>query len=92
MTTLESEVVDRLAEARVLPVTTVDDADQAEHVAQALVRGGLPCVEIAFRSPAAAIRRARRVNASSSARARSSLPIRREPLPRQGPTSPSLPA
>ena len=60
----ESEVADRLAAARVVPVTTVDDPDQAESVARALVAGGLPCVEIAFRTPAAAeaIRRARSVD------------------------------
>ncbi len=60
----ESEVADRLASARVVPVTTVDDPDQAESVARALVAGGLPCVEIAFRTPAAAeaIRRARSVD------------------------------
>lgn len=59
-TSEEVEVVAQLARARVLPVTTVDDAEQAEAVARALVAAGLPCVEIAFRSDAAvdAIRRA----------------------------------
>jgi len=46
-------VVDRLAELRVLPVVTVDDPAQAEAVGRALLAGGVPCMEIAFRSPAA---------------------------------------
>jgi 2-dehydro-3-deoxyphosphogluconate aldolase/(4S)-4-hydroxy-2-oxoglutarate aldolase len=50
----QQEVVALLAESRVLPVTTVDDADQAEAVARALAAGGLHCIEIAFRSDAAA--------------------------------------
>jgi 2-dehydro-3-deoxyphosphogluconate aldolase/(4S)-4-hydroxy-2-oxoglutarate aldolase len=50
----EADVVRRLEAARVLPVVTLDDADRAKPVAEALVRGGLPCIEIAFRSPAAA--------------------------------------
>jgi 2-dehydro-3-deoxyphosphogluconate aldolase/(4S)-4-hydroxy-2-oxoglutarate aldolase len=37
----------------VLPVVTVMRADQAVPLAQALVAGGLPCVEITFRSEAA---------------------------------------
>lgn len=60
----EAEVVGRLSALRVVPMTTVDDADQAEHVVQALVRGGLACVEITFRTPAAveAIERVRAVD------------------------------
>lgn len=56
----EAEIVERLAALRVLPVTTVDDANQAEAVGRALVAGGIACVEIAFRTAAAveAIRRA----------------------------------
>jgi 2-dehydro-3-deoxyphosphogluconate aldolase / (4S)-4-hydroxy-2-oxoglutarate aldolase len=56
----ETKVVERLATLRVLPVATIDDPGQAEAVGRALVAGGLPCIEIAFRSDAAveAIRRA----------------------------------
>jgi 2-dehydro-3-deoxyphosphogluconate aldolase/(4S)-4-hydroxy-2-oxoglutarate aldolase len=56
----ETAVVERLAALRVLPVATIDDPAQAEAVGRALVAGGLPCVEIAFRSDAAveAVRRA----------------------------------
>ena len=62
--TKEAEVASRLAAARVLPVTTVDDADQTEAVCRALVAGGIPCIEIAFRTTAAveAIRRASQVD------------------------------
>lgn len=62
--TTEEEVVRRLEALRVLPVATLEDADQAERVARALVAGGLPCLEVAFRSTgsAAALRRAREVD------------------------------
>jgi 2-dehydro-3-deoxyphosphogluconate aldolase/(4S)-4-hydroxy-2-oxoglutarate aldolase len=61
---LEAGVTQRLAAARVLPVATLEDPDQATAVAEALMRGGLPCLEIAFRSAAAAeaLRRARRLD------------------------------
>ena len=57
------EVVHRLAELRVLPLATLD-AGIAEDVGHALVRGGLPCLEITFRAVGAAeaIGRARRVD------------------------------
>jgi 2-dehydro-3-deoxyphosphogluconate aldolase/(4S)-4-hydroxy-2-oxoglutarate aldolase len=58
-----SDVVDRLAAARVIPVLTTHDADEAERACEALVAGGLPVVEITFRTDAAAeaIRRVARV-------------------------------
>lgn len=64
ITSKEAEVGSNLARVRVLPVTTVDDADQAEAVCRALVAGGIPCIEIAFRTTAAleAIRRASQVD------------------------------
>jgi 2-dehydro-3-deoxyphosphogluconate aldolase/(4S)-4-hydroxy-2-oxoglutarate aldolase len=49
----EAAVVDRLGTLRILPVVTVDDPTQAEHVGRALVAGGIACMEIAFRSEAA---------------------------------------
>ena len=59
----EAEIVERLAALRVLPVTTVDDANQAEAAGRALVAGGISCIEIAFRTAPAveAIRRASEV-------------------------------
>lgn len=55
-----SDVIERLAELRVVPVLTARDADQAEHACRALLAGGLSVVEITFRTDAAAdaIRRA----------------------------------
>jgi 2-dehydro-3-deoxyphosphogluconate aldolase / (4S)-4-hydroxy-2-oxoglutarate aldolase len=49
-----SDVVDRLASARIVPVLTAADADEAERACEALLAGGLTCVEIAFRTDAAA--------------------------------------
>jgi len=43
-----------LARAGVLPVVTVASAEQAVPMAQALLAGGLACIEITFRSDAAA--------------------------------------
>jgi 2-dehydro-3-deoxyphosphogluconate aldolase / (4S)-4-hydroxy-2-oxoglutarate aldolase len=61
---MTAEVVEALERARVLAVMTCDDADQAEAASRALVAGGLRCVEIAFRTPAAgeALRRVSRVD------------------------------
>jgi len=50
----EEEVVAELARAGVVPVTTVQNTDQVHETCQALLRGGVSCIEIAFRSPAAA--------------------------------------
>jgi 2-dehydro-3-deoxyphosphogluconate aldolase/(4S)-4-hydroxy-2-oxoglutarate aldolase len=55
-----SEVFERLAALRVVPVLTVAGADEAEGACRALLAGGLGAVEITFRTDAAAaaIRRA----------------------------------
>jgi 2-dehydro-3-deoxyphosphogluconate aldolase / (4S)-4-hydroxy-2-oxoglutarate aldolase len=60
----EDDVVTRLGRARVVPVASLDDGDQAESTARALQRGGLDCIEITFRTAAAAeaLRRARAVD------------------------------
>ncbi|HKX48245.1 MAG TPA: bifunctional 4-hydroxy-2-oxoglutarate aldolase/2-dehydro-3-deoxy-phosphogluconate aldolase [Gaiellaceae bacterium] len=54
-----SDVLDRLAGLGVVPVLTVEDADEAERACAALLEGGLTAVEITFRTDAAgeAIRR-----------------------------------
>jgi 2-dehydro-3-deoxyphosphogluconate aldolase / (4S)-4-hydroxy-2-oxoglutarate aldolase len=49
-----SDVVDRLAASRIVPVLTADNADEAERACDALLAGGLTCVEITFRTNAAA--------------------------------------
>lgn len=43
-----------IAVARVLPVAVVDDAERARSLAESLADGGLPLVEVTFRTPAAA--------------------------------------
>jgi 2-dehydro-3-deoxyphosphogluconate aldolase/(4S)-4-hydroxy-2-oxoglutarate aldolase len=60
----EPDIVARLGRARVVPVASLDDGDQAEATALALQRGGLDCIEVTFRTAAAAeaIRRARAVD------------------------------
>ncbi len=56
-------MVARLRSAAVVPVATVENPALAPDLARALVAGGLPCVEITFRHPAAeeALRRAAEV-------------------------------
>jgi 2-dehydro-3-deoxyphosphogluconate aldolase / (4S)-4-hydroxy-2-oxoglutarate aldolase len=57
-------IVARLGSARVVPVASVHSADTARGLAAALVAGGVSCVEITFRTGAAAdaIRAAREVD------------------------------
>ncbi|MEZ0447093.1 bifunctional 4-hydroxy-2-oxoglutarate aldolase/2-dehydro-3-deoxy-phosphogluconate aldolase [Cellulomonas sp. ICMP 17802] len=49
-----SEILERLAAHRLVPVVVIDDAAHADRLAQALVDGGLPVAEVTFRTPAAA--------------------------------------
>ena len=44
----------RLKELRVIPVIAIDRAEDADRLADTLIKGGLPCAEITFRTPAAA--------------------------------------
>jgi 2-dehydro-3-deoxyphosphogluconate aldolase / (4S)-4-hydroxy-2-oxoglutarate aldolase len=64
VTGAEEQVVARIGRARVVPVTSLDDGDQAEATARALLRGGIDCIEVTFRTAAAAaaIERARTVD------------------------------
>ena len=59
MTAGSSAVIELLATTRVVPVLTIDDADDAAPLAGALVAGGLTAIEVTLRTPAAivAIRR-----------------------------------
>lgn len=50
---MSNDVVSALEEARVVPVATVDDAEQAVDTARALAAGGIHCIEIALRSESA---------------------------------------
>ncbi|WP_425871260.1 bifunctional 4-hydroxy-2-oxoglutarate aldolase/2-dehydro-3-deoxy-phosphogluconate aldolase [Micromonospora sp. DT62] len=47
-------VVAAVGAARILPVVVLDAARDAAPLAEALVRGGLPCAEVTFRTDAAA--------------------------------------
>ncbi len=64
-----------LAAAPVIPVLVIDRLEEAVPIAEALVEGGLPVLEVTLRTPAAldAIRAMRRCRARSSARARCSI-------------------
>lgn len=46
-------VIDRLRDACVVPVITIDDPSDAVPLARALAGGGLSCIEITFRTPRA---------------------------------------
>jgi 2-dehydro-3-deoxyphosphogluconate aldolase/(4S)-4-hydroxy-2-oxoglutarate aldolase len=46
-------VLDRIAELKLIPMVVMDKAAHARGFADALVRGGLPVAEITFRTPAA---------------------------------------
>ena len=48
-----SDVVDAIANLRVVPVVTIDSASDAPHLVSALVEGGLSVVEITLRTPGA---------------------------------------
>jgi 2-dehydro-3-deoxyphosphogluconate aldolase/(4S)-4-hydroxy-2-oxoglutarate aldolase len=49
-----ADVLTRLREMKVVPVIVIDDAVHAVPLAAALVKGGLRCAEVTFRTPAAA--------------------------------------
>jgi 2-dehydro-3-deoxyphosphogluconate aldolase/(4S)-4-hydroxy-2-oxoglutarate aldolase len=47
-------MVNQLKQLRLVPVIVIEDAQQAKGLGSALVKGGLPCAEITFRTAAAA--------------------------------------
>ncbi len=49
-----NDVLKKLGEFGIVPVVVLDDAKDAEKLAQALCDGGLACAEVTFRTPAAA--------------------------------------
>ena len=53
-TTTSQEIQRRLSDVRIVPVTAFDDGDQAQDTARALIRGGVTCIEVTFRTAAAA--------------------------------------
>ncbi|HEX7619894.1 MAG TPA: bifunctional 4-hydroxy-2-oxoglutarate aldolase/2-dehydro-3-deoxy-phosphogluconate aldolase [Anaerolineales bacterium] len=46
-------ILERLGELGVVPVVKMEDSGQAADLAESLLKGGLPCVEITFRTQAA---------------------------------------
>ena len=50
---MAEELLNRIAQARLVPVVVLDDAAQADPLAEALVAGGLPVAEVTFRTSAA---------------------------------------
>ena len=42
-----------LKQLHIVPVVVLDDAKDAAPLAEALCKGGLPCAEVTFRTPAA---------------------------------------
>jgi 2-dehydro-3-deoxyphosphogluconate aldolase/(4S)-4-hydroxy-2-oxoglutarate aldolase len=50
---MESDVTRLFADLRVVPVVTLDRAEDATRLGSALKAGGLPCAEVTFRTPAA---------------------------------------
>lgn len=51
---MKDEVMQELHELGIIPVVVLDNAEDAEALSDALVRGGLPCAEVTFRTDAAA--------------------------------------
>lgn len=47
-------IEERFYECAVVPVVVLEDTEDAKPLAEALVRGGLPCAEVTFRTEAAA--------------------------------------
>lgn len=48
-----NEILEKLQKTGIVPVVVLDDAKDAEPLARALIRGGLPCAEVTFRTAAA---------------------------------------
>jgi len=49
-----NELLDQISELGVVPVVAIDRVEHAAALAEALLKGGLPCAEITFRTRAAA--------------------------------------
>ena len=60
-----SAVLEALRRMRIVPLIVIEDPGKADDLAQALVAGGLPCAEIALRTPGA-VEALRRIAAEHS--------------------------
>ena len=49
-----NEVLEKISKIGIVPVVVLDDAKDAKPLAEALIKGGLPCAEVTFRTDAAA--------------------------------------
>ena len=50
---MKDTVVNRIAEMALVPVVAIDDPSSSTAIAKAFINGGLPCLEITFRTEAA---------------------------------------
>lgn len=48
-----SPILEKIRKIGIVPVVVLDDAKDAEALAEALIKGGLPCAEVTFRTAAA---------------------------------------
>ena len=48
-----NDVLKKLSAIGIVPVVVINDADKAVPLAKALVKGGIPCAEVTFRTAAA---------------------------------------
>ncbi|MBQ1709782.1 MAG: keto-hydroxyglutarate-aldolase/keto-deoxy-phosphogluconate aldolase, partial [Treponema sp.] len=48
-----NDTLKQIGSTGIVPVVVLNKADDAEPLAQALVKGGLPCAEVTFRTDAA---------------------------------------
>ena len=49
-----NKVLEEFSKIGIIPVIALNDANDAEPLAKALIEGGLPCAEVTFRTDAAA--------------------------------------
>ena len=50
---MKKQIIDKIGQLGVFPIVVLDDAEDAEPLGEALMEGGLPIVEVTFRTPAA---------------------------------------
>ena len=48
-----NQVLEALSKIGIVPVVVINDAKDAKSLAEALIKGGLPCAEVTFRTDAA---------------------------------------
>lgn len=51
---MRTKMINQISALKVIPVAVIQDAKKAVPLAKALVQGGLPCIEVTFRTDAAA--------------------------------------